>query len=167
MSLQDRMEASLRHPPTATVVCEGKAPLRAVFLEDDPDMLKIILESWSLVREPLRPTVAVTDDPDWALAFILKQPERTVLITDIFMPREDGREFARRVREVAPETAIVFMTAAAPDRVNGSSQIADETVYKGTPNYLNNLLLLVPILSMQRCLELTNARMRDRRLTIK
>ena len=147
-----------------TRIVEGNTNLRVIILEDDPLMRDLLVDAWKQIQEESRPSMAVTEDPKWALAYVLQAPRDTVVVTDIYMPRMSGQEFARQVRDRAPEAPIIYMTVA--DNVHPTEDGADDLVRKGDPGFVNRLIYLIPILAIQRKLNLTNQRLRERKLTL-
>jgi len=67
----------------------------------------------------------------------------SLVLLDLMLPRVDGFEVARRIREVDPRVPILMLTARAADedRVKGLEQGADDYLTK--PFHLRELLLRV------------------------
>lgn len=79
----------------------------------------LIVDDEQLVRKGLRMTIdwekhqmtVVDDAPNGSLGWQLFMKHRPQLvITDIVMPEMDGIELAQRIKEEAPETAILFLS---------------------------------------------------------
>ena len=150
--------------PNGTVILSGSPDLRVVLVEDDPDLRTIICRLWEQVTLPEKPTLAITDDAEWAITFIAQAPRLTVLVTDVLMPKMNGRELARKVRARFPETAIAYLTVVEGAHLAGDD--VDDTFRKTSPNLAQQLALLTPFLAMRRRLLLTNAHLRDRPLSL-
>jgi CheY-like chemotaxis protein len=66
-------------------------------------------------------TVLESDRPDAALA-IARDSRRQIdlLLTDIVMPRDSGLEHARRVREIRPRIAVLYMSGYTDNHLSGN-----------------------------------------------
>ncbi len=57
--------------------------------------------------------VTLTDRGDTALGYLRSDPEDfQILLTDVQMPHMDGRELARRARELQPDLGVLLMSGA-------------------------------------------------------
>ena len=119
MQLQPRDADASRsgHGPTATIL----------IAEDEPLILGLLAE----ILRHRGYTVLVACDGAAALAIYEKQ-RVSLLITDVDMPRMDGRELARRVRQMTPELPLLFMSGAvtatelAPAELSGPTRFLDK-----------------------------------------
>ena len=84
-----------------------------VVVDDDPDYLwvvRFILESWP----DKTVIVGETASGEEALALVLqKRPD--VVIADLMMPRLNGLELTRRIKQERPQTKILLMSAYTED----------------------------------------------------
>jgi len=81
--------------------------LTVLVVDDDPGI-------GALVRDILGPTdyfVLFTEDPNKALRLAKEHPgDIDLLLVDVVMPLMDGRELARRVLELRPNTKVLLMS---------------------------------------------------------
>lgn len=105
-------------------------PLTIVVADDDLDYRLIVR---ALLR-PMSATMIIVGeaaDGEEALALVLRE-RPDLVITDLVMPRLDGVELTRRIREVLPETRILLMSSYTEDayRLMASDSGADVFVSK-------------------------------------
>ncbi len=82
--------------------------MRTVCVDDDLGALQSTL---SLCGDsPAITALAGFSDPEAALRYIKEHPAELVIL-DIHMPKMDGIALAEAIREIRPDTAIVFLTA--------------------------------------------------------
>lgn len=79
---------------------------RILLIEDDQG----VRESTKLLLNIDRHTVTEAEDGIAGLALAAKQPFDLVVV-DYFMPGIDGGEVARRIKDMAPSTPILLITA--------------------------------------------------------
>jgi CheY-like chemotaxis protein len=81
--------------------------MRVLAVEDEPEYLELLQE----VMKSIGHTITIASDGEEALAVLARQPV-DVIISDVRMPRMDGIEFHRRVREIPQyrNTPFVFLT---------------------------------------------------------
>ena len=90
-------------------------------------------------------TVQGTPDGESALSWLAQQPF-DILLLDMSLPRMDGWELARRLRESGQDTAIVVLTAAERAR-----EVADQI---GAVGYVAKPFALLHLLRvLERALE--------------
>jgi two-component system, cell cycle sensor histidine kinase and response regulator CckA len=77
-------------------------------VEDEPSVRALVLS----VLEGEGYDVLDAGDPWEALGVAESYPIR-LLVTDVVMPGMSGRELARRVESIRPETRVLFMSASA------------------------------------------------------
>jgi DNA-binding response OmpR family regulator len=101
--------------------------MRLLIAEDEKDLNAVITKQ--LVREKY--IVDSCFDGEEALDWIASN-EYDALILDIMMPKVDGYEVLRRVREAGKYTPVLFLTArdSIEDRVKGLDRGADDYIVK-------------------------------------
>jgi DNA-binding response OmpR family regulator len=110
--------------PDSTV--RGTAPLRVLVVDDEP-MVREVLSRY-LSRDGF--DVATAADGDEALVR-LGEAEPDLVLLDLMLPRIDGYEVFRRLRERAP-TPVIMLTARGQetDRIVGLESGADDYIAK-------------------------------------
>jgi CheY-like chemotaxis protein len=68
-----------------------------------------------------------------ALALIPKGPSLDLLITDLRMPEMEGDELARRVRTLAPDLKVLYLTSHADRLFEAKPQLWAEEAYLDKP----------------------------------
>lgn len=80
-----------------------------ILLADDNPQIRELLR---LILEPEFNVVAAAEDGEVLLQYAQSlQPD--VIISDINMPKVDGLQAARLLKDVAPHTSVIFLTAQA------------------------------------------------------
>lgn len=98
---------------------ERRALLRVMVVDDLPEM-RFLLEI-ALSREPKVALVGEGDDGQQAVEKIeLLRPELVVM--DLQMPRLNGIEATKRIKELWPQVDVVAFTSSGPD--DGRAQMA-------------------------------------------
>src|SRR5262245_52796557 len=89
---------------------------QTVLLADDEDLVRGFVR---LVLERQGYCVLEAPGGDEALA-LCEQFEGPIhlLVTDVVMPRMNGRELAKRVRDMRPETKVLYVSGFPRDEVN-------------------------------------------------
>jgi DNA-binding NarL/FixJ family response regulator len=105
-------------------------PLTIVVVDDAADYREIVR---ALLR-PMSDTMTIVGeaaDGEEALALVLRE-RPDLVITDLVMPRLNGVELTRRIRQVLPETRILLMSSYTEDayRLMASDSGADVFVSK-------------------------------------
>jgi DNA-binding response OmpR family regulator len=101
--------------------------VRVLVIEDEPEMA-------ALLARGLRRTgyeVQVTDNGIDAMGLVLAD-EFDLAVLDVMLPGMSGFELCRRLREAAPATSILMLTArdAVDDRIRGLDSGADDYLTK-------------------------------------
>jgi len=112
----------------------------AVLIADDEDGVR---ESLAEVLRDEGFAVETAGDGNEALAAIERQ-DFAVVITDVRMPGADGLEVLKRVRESAPQTVVLMMTAHA------SIETAVDALRQGAADYILKPLLFDEVLAKVR-----------------
>ena len=87
---------------------------RILLVEDEKNLVRIILDT--LVQEGFEIEVAYNGN-EGLLKFHEIRPH--IIVTDIMMPRMDGFEMVKRIRETDRNTPILFLSARSDDVVTG------------------------------------------------
>jgi CheY-like chemotaxis protein len=106
-------------------------PLTVVVVDDGPDYREIV--RFLLLGLPAVVTFAgEAEDGDEALA-VVRRERPDIVITDLVMPRLDGIELTRRIRQELPQTTIILMSSFTEDayRLMASDSGAGAFVHKG------------------------------------
>lgn len=95
-----------------------------LLVDDDPAILEVL--SAYLAREGYE--VLLAEDGEEALGLI---PRADVVILDLMLPKVEGLEVARRLRQAFPDLPLLMLTARGEeeDRINGL-ELADDYVVK-------------------------------------
>lgn len=106
-------------------------PLTVVVVDDAPDSREIVRSL--LLGWPDLLTI-VGEAADGAEGLAVVQRERpNIVITDLVMPRLNGVELTKRIRQELPQTKIILMSSYTEDayRLLASDSGADAFVQKG------------------------------------
>lgn len=85
---------------------EASQSLKLLYVEDDLELC----ENTHAMLEDFFETIVVAHNGEDALRFY-EQDSFDIVLTDIMMPKLDGRAMSRKMREINPEQAIVVMSA--------------------------------------------------------
>ena len=110
-------------PVRATIACVA----RVLVVDDEPAVRRALERALRLDRYD----VDLAGDGEEALDMLAKSPPDAVIL-DIGMPRLDGLEVCRRMRQAGDRTPILMLTArdAIDDRVEGLDVGADDYLVK-------------------------------------
>ena len=110
-----------------------------VVVADDSEEYRLIVQALLRSLDTVRVVGEAADGAE-ALALVRRE-HPNLLITDLVMPRLDGIELTRYVREESPQTMIILMSSYTEDayRLMASDSGADAFVNK---NVLTSSLLL-------------------------
>jgi len=101
---------------------------RLLIVDDDISLLNMLQTSLSQLDRTYQ--VSIASDAVQAMNLVQDQPFDLVL-SDYMMPGMTGIDLARAVRQVAPHTAIILMTAY------GTNRLKDTSKYLGIDAYLD------------------------------
>lgn len=109
-------------------------PLTIVVADDDLDYRLIVRHLVASVSETMTIVGEATDGEE-ALAVVLRE-RPGIVITDLVMPRLNGIELTRRIREALPQTKVILMSSHTEDayRLMASDSGADAFVNKRVIN---------------------------------
>ena len=118
----------------ATVANQATGPLgngETVLLVDDEKSLRV---PCGLFLEALGYTVLKADTPEEALELAERHPgEIRLLLTDVVMPGMGGLQLAQRIRAVAPEVKVLFMSGYTADVIAPSEVLEEHVAFLGKP----------------------------------
>ncbi len=105
-------------------------PLTIVVADDDLDYHLLIRHLLATVSDTMN-IVGEAADGEEALALALRE-RPDIVITDLVMPRLNGVELTRRIRQELPQTKVILMSSHAEDayRLMASDSGADAFVSK-------------------------------------
>jgi DNA-binding NarL/FixJ family response regulator len=105
-------------------------PLTIVVADDDPQYREIVRYLLAAASDTVT-IVAEAEDGEEALALVLRvRPD--IVITDLIMPRLNGVELTRRIRQELPDTKVILISSYTEDayRLMASDSGADVFVSK-------------------------------------
>lgn len=105
-------------------------PVTIVIVDDAPEFREIVRTILASAAEAMT-IVGEAADGEEAFALVLRE-RPDLVITDLVMPRLDGVELTRRIREALPLTTIILMSSHPEDayRLRASDSGADAFVSK-------------------------------------
>ena len=105
--------------------------LTVVVVDDEPDYREIVRFLLLSLLDVVT-VVGEAADGEEALAVVLRE-RPDIVITDLVMPRLDGIELTRRIRQELPPPTIILMSSFTEDayRLMASDSGADAFVHKG------------------------------------
>ncbi|MEO5335093.1 MAG: response regulator, partial [Magnetococcus sp. YQC-5] len=137
---------SVMPPADRSPLCIDGRAMTVLVVEDDPRT------TFSLVRtlQTRVEHVFVAQDGMRALEQLAIHPEVDVVLMDIMMPRMDGLETVRRMRDDPDlkNTVVITMTASLPEN---APQITGADAHLNKPIAIEKLWQLLETLPMQRC----------------
>ena len=116
MSLQSEHHNNGQRPPTSD---PAKPAATVCVLDDDPSVVKALER---LLRAGGVPVRTFTDPQ--ALLDYARENQPPVVVTDIWMPRMDGLEVQRRLRDHSPETRVIVLTSNDDPAVRSKAMAA-------------------------------------------
>jgi DNA-binding NarL/FixJ family response regulator len=99
-------------------------PLAVLVVDDDEDIRRLL--ALTLSRDPRVTVVGAVGDGEAAVEFVrYERPE--VVLMDLLMPRLDGLEATRRIKQEWPRTKVIVLTALTEEayRLAGYNNGAD------------------------------------------
>ena len=135
-----------------------ESPLGRVLVVDDDASVRELLTRMLTMSGY---TVAQADGPDAALAYLIREGEVPLIISDLNMPGRDGRDLLREVHARYPDTAVVMLTG------NEDVATAVECLKIGASDYLSKPVHLQEVRARiekalaERTLSLEVRRLRD------
>lgn len=127
---------------------------KILIVDDEPDILSIL----DALLSKKGFTIKTINNGDKALTY-LKRDDFDVVLTDIRMPGLNGIELLSKIKEIAPDTAVIVMTGY------GTIESAVNAIKKGAYDYItkpidNEYLLLI----IERILDFKKLQFRSRHL---
>ena len=101
-----------------------------VVVDDAPDYRQIVRALLAAISDVLTIVGEAADGAEGLEVILRERPD--IVITDLVMPRLDGVELTRRIRQELPQTKIILMSSYAEDayRLMASDSGADAFVSK-------------------------------------
>lgn len=84
---------------------------RHILIVEDVAMNRALLQA---MLSPTGATLSTADDGEGAIE-AMRMRRADIVLMDIMMPKMDGLEATRRIKEIAPDTAVIALTAHARD----------------------------------------------------
>jgi len=103
-SLDEKKESSVAKPPTGRI--------KTLLVVEDEDNVRFCLKH-ILERAGYRVIVAV--DGQEAVERFMEHDDISLVLTDMIMPRKNGRELLNEIHKIKPETKKILMTAYMPE----------------------------------------------------
>ncbi len=111
--------------------------IRIAVIDDD----KALLNVFSALMHRYGYQADFFSGPVRALFEITSHPERYQLaMTDLRMPDMDGVQFARELRQVAPNIPVIFMTGEVSEEAREAAQTMGRTIFLEKPFALEETL---------------------------
>lgn len=106
---------------------ERATSVSVLFVDDEPDFLDLFVHQLDEFRDVETHTVASGLD---ALDHMSENPDTNCIVSDYRMPRMDGIELLKAMREVRPNLPFILLTG------EGSETVAEEALAAGVTDYL-------------------------------
>lgn len=121
--------------------------IKVLLVEDEPTLAMIIKDTLEESDFSIR---TASDGEEGLNAFFELRPD--VLVADVMMPRMDGFEMVRRIRQTDKQTPVLFLTArsAINDVVEGFELGANDYLKK--PFGMQELIIRIKALAGKACL---------------
>lgn len=104
---------------------ENVKDIKMLFVDDD----LAIRESSGMFLKKFFDDVTICENGEEAYEVFTKTKDFDLVITDIKMPKMDGIELAKKIKEISPKTFIIFLTAS--EQLNDTdSKLASITLQK-------------------------------------
>jgi len=96
----------------SNAVREAAIPIRVLVVDDDADFQWLIRLNLQLEHDTT--VVGVAEDGETGIALALReQPD--VIVMDLMMPRIDGFEATKRIKQVRPAVKVIVVTSYSVD----------------------------------------------------
>jgi PAS domain S-box-containing protein len=128
--LLPRAPARAEPPPPPAKSADGRGHETVLVVEDEQLVRKLV--SRMLTHAGFR--VLAIGDPVEALGLAKSHPgEIHLLLTDVVMPKMNGKELYDRLSMVRPSTRVVFMSGHAQDFLGSQGVLAEGTAFVSKP----------------------------------
>jgi CheY-like chemotaxis protein len=108
---------------------EEALPIAILAVDDEPGVLALVRRCLDDARITLSDAAGGKE----ALEHFAKGQPLDLLITDLRMPEMEGDELARRVRTLAPDLRVLYLTSHADRLFGAKPQLWDEEAYLDKP----------------------------------
>jgi signal transduction histidine kinase/ActR/RegA family two-component response regulator len=119
---------------------ESYRALRVLCVDDDAAALYALRDMLTAHEH----SVEITDDGEEAVRMLERASETgkgfDAIVTDLGMPRMDGRELARRAKELFPRTAVVLVSGGKAQMSEDDIDLVNVDAFLGKPPQLQKLL---------------------------
>jgi two-component system, cell cycle sensor histidine kinase and response regulator CckA len=136
--VEDQVERDVR--PESVAPPGGS---ETVLIVEDAEALRVLLRE---LLEEVGYTVRDADSPEEALAFVESTPAAEpihLVLTDMVMPRMNGRDLARRVTALRPGIRVVFMSGYADEVAGEEGTLAPGAMFLQKPFTTDALLTVL------------------------
>ncbi|MCX7913038.1 MAG: response regulator [Thermodesulfovibrionales bacterium] len=127
-----------------TIGIKYKTELRGketVLIAEDEDLVR---GSYSEILEKFGYKVISAKDGEEALEmFIKNKDEIDLVISDIIMPKKNGKELVKEIQRIKPNIKVIFMSGYSQDLIDDKSLMEDNTYFISKPLPPINLLKLI------------------------
>lgn len=117
-------------------------PTRVLIVDDEPTVRRLVDQ---ILREGGYAT-AVAADGQEALEIAKEGAPIDLLVTDLIMPRMDGYELARRLRQADPALKVLYLTAYSDQLFNQRATLWEDEAFLDKPSTVGGLVEAVALL---------------------
>jgi CheY-like chemotaxis protein len=130
--------------PSTTV---REAPIRVLVIDDEEPVRKYVER---VLREAGYDTTAASDGPE-ALDIAAAQPPFKLVVTDLLMPKMNGDELARRLRQRDPSLKVLYLTGFSDRLFKDKVTLWEDEAFLEKPCSVKAVLEAVSLLLFGTC----------------
>jgi len=123
------------------------APIRVLVIDDEQPVRKYIER---VLREAGYDPTAASDGPE-ALDIAAKQPPFKLVVTDLMMPKMNGDELARRLRQCDPSLKVLYLTGFSDRLFKDKVTLWEDEAFLEKPCSIKAVLEAVSLLLFGTC----------------